>query len=52
MPGEGDTWLHFDYVPGEADVREGGAAIIGRLCIIGAALNVSALSALFGVDLK
>ena len=52
VPGEGDTWLHFDYVPGEADVREGGAAIIGRLCIIGAALNVSALSALFGVDLK
>ena len=49
--GEG-AWLHFDYVPGEPDVREGGAAIIGRLCVIGAELKVHALSELFGVELK
>ncbi len=52
VAGTGNTWLHFDYVPGEPDVREGSAAIIGRLCIIGAGLNVNALSALFGVELK
>ena len=45
-------WIHFDYVPGEPDVREGGAAVIGRLCIIGANLNIPALSELFGVELK
>ena len=48
---EGGNWIHFDYVPGEPDVREGGAAVIGRLCIIGANLNIPALSQLFGVDL-
>ena len=46
------AWLHFDYVPGEPDVREGSAAIIGRLCIIGANLNKEALAALFDVTLK
>ena len=49
---DGGRWIHFDYVPGEPDVREGGAAVIGRLCIIGANLNIPALSELFGVELK
>ena len=49
---DGGSWIHFDYVPGEPDVREGGAAVIGRLCIIGANLNMPALSELFGVELK
>ncbi|MBR6781574.1 MAG: GTP-binding protein [Clostridia bacterium] len=48
---DGGSWIHFDYVPGEPDVREGGAAVIGRLCIIGANLNIPALSELFGVEL-
>ena len=48
---DGGNWIHFDYVPGEPDVREGGAAVIGRLCIIGANLNIPALSELFGVEL-
>ena len=52
VAGEGDKWLHFDYVPGEGDVREGSAAIIGRLCVIGAELNKAALSDLLGVTLK
>ena len=52
VAGTGNAWLHFDYVPGEPDVREGSAAIIGRLCVIGADLNIPALSALFGVNLK
>ncbi len=50
---EGETeWIHFDYVPGEPDVRAGAPAVIGRLCVIGSKLNISALSELFGVELK
>ena len=52
VAGEDGKWLHFDYVPGEGDVREVSAAIIGRLCVIGAALNKAALSDLLGVTLK
>ena len=47
-----EGWLHFDYVPGEPDVRPGSAAVIGRLCVIGAGLDRAALSTLFGVELK
>ena len=42
-------WIYFDYVPGEADIRRGNAAVTGRLCVIGSKLNESALAALFGV---
>ncbi len=42
-------WLHFDYVPEEIDIREGSAAVIGKLCVIGADLDENAVKALFGV---
>lgn len=42
-------WLHFDHVPGEADVRRGSAGVTGRLCVIGSGLHEDALRALFGV---
>ena len=42
-------WLHFDYVPGEADVRTGSPDVMGRLCVIGAKLDKAGISALFGV---
>ncbi len=42
-------WLHFDYVPGEPDVRRGSAGVTGRLCVIGSGLNEAALAELFGV---
>ena len=45
-------WLHFDYVPGEGNVREGSAAITGRLCVIGSKLDRHALEELFGTELK
>ncbi|MBO5743880.1 MAG: GTP-binding protein, partial [Clostridia bacterium] len=32
-------WIHFDYVPGEPVVREGSAAVIGRICVIGSKIN-------------
>ncbi len=42
-------WIHFDYVPGESDVRYGSASVTGRLCVIGSKLNEEAVSELFGV---
>jgi G3E family GTPase len=43
-------WIYFDYVPGEADIRRGNAAVTGRLCVIGSKLNEQALKELFGVE--
>ena len=42
-------WIHFDFVPGEMDIRMGSAAIIGKLCVIGAQLDESGVAKLFGV---
>ena len=42
-------WLHFDYVPGEADVRIGAPGVIGRLCVIGAGLQNEKIKELFGL---
>ena len=47
---EGGKWLHFDHVPGEADVREGSAGVTGRLCVIGSKLDEKKLAELFGVN--
>ena len=47
VPTEDGTWLHFDYVPGEQNVRTGAADYTGRLCVIGAGLDTGALAALF-----
>ena len=44
---DGSTWLHFDYVPGESEIREGSADYTGRLCVIGAKLDKDALEKLF-----
>ena len=42
-------WIHFDYVPGEADIRMGSAAVIGKLCVIGSNLDEYGVAAQFGV---
>ncbi len=49
VPSEGGSWLHFDYVPEEHQVRTGPADYTGRLCVIGADLNEDKLAALFGL---
>ena len=46
---DGDKFIHFDYIPGEPDVREGSAGIIGRLCVIGSKINEEELCKLFNV---
>ncbi len=49
VAGADGEWIHFDYVPGEPDVRIGSASVIGRLCVIGAEINEDKLSELFGL---
>ena len=49
VQGTDGKWIHFDYVPGEADIRFGSASIIGRLCVIGSKINEDNLKELFGV---
>ena len=46
------SWIHFDYVPGEPDVREGSAGVTGRLCVIGSGIVCDAIAALLGVSFK
>ncbi len=47
VDGGNGTWVYFDYVPGEAQVRTGAAMVTGKLCVIGAGLNQDALTRLF-----
>ena len=42
-----DVWYYFDFVPEEADIREGAPAVTGRLCVIGCDLNEEKLKTLF-----
>ena len=49
VAGKDGNWIHFDYIPGEPNVRPGSAGIIGRLCVIGSRINKPALAELFGV---
>ena len=49
VEGEDGTWLHFDFVPGEIDLRTGSAAVTGKLCVIGSGLNEDGVADLFGV---
>ena len=44
---DGGEWIHFDYIPGEVDVRRGPADVIGRLCVIGTEINQDAIKTLF-----
>ena len=43
------TWIYFDMVPGECEIREGAADYTGRICVIGSKLKEDALAELFGV---
>ena len=49
IPTTDGTWIHFDYTPGEIDIRRGGAEVTGRLCVIGSKLNEDAIKECFGV---
>ena len=47
LPATDGGWIHFDYVPGESNVRRGGADVTGRLCVIGSKLDEENLAELF-----
>ncbi len=49
LPAEDGTWIHFDYVPEEENIRTGSADITGKLCVIGSKLDEKAIAELFGV---
>ena len=49
VAGADGKWIHFDHVPGEADVRFGSADVMGRLCVIGSKLSEDAIAKLFGL---
>ncbi len=41
------SWLHFDYIPGEKDIRTGGAQLTGRACVIGTDLDEDKIRKMF-----
>ena len=49
LPCADGSWIHFDMVPEEINIREGGADIIGKICVIGAQLDENGIAAMFGV---
>ena len=49
LPAEDGTWIYFDMVPGETEIREGSPEYTGRLCVIGSKLKEDKLAELFGV---
>ena len=49
LPAVDGTWIHFDYVPEEHNVRSGSADVTGKLCVIGSKLDEKGIAELFGV---
>ena len=49
LPGTDGTWIYFDMVPQETEIREGAPEYTGRLCVIGAELKEDKLALLFGL---
>lgn len=49
LPAEDGTWIYFDMVPEETEIREGAPEYTGRLCIIGSKLKEDKLAELFGL---
>ena len=49
VPAVDGTWIFYDYVPEETDIRAGAAQVTGKICVIGAELKEDKLKELFGV---
>ena len=47
VAGQNGEWIHFDYVPGEKEIRKGAADVIGKVCVIGTGLDKKGLQSLF-----
>ena len=49
IPAEDGTWIYFDLVPGEYELRQGTPDVTGRLCVIGTELKTEEIEKVFGV---
>lgn len=49
LPAEDGTWIYFDMVPEETEIREGAPEYTGRLCVIGSKLKEEKLAEIFGL---
>ncbi len=49
LPAADGSWIHFDFVPEEHNIRTGSADVTGKLCVIGAKLDEAGIAKLFGV---
>ena len=49
LPAADGTWIHFDFVPEEHNIRTGPADVTGKLCVIGSKLDEQGIAKLFGV---
>lgn len=47
VPAEDGTWIYYDYVPGEHEIRSGKPEVTGKICVIGARLREEKLAELF-----
>ena len=52
VPAGDGTWVYFDYVPGECDIREGKPDVTGKICVIGSELKEEKLASLFSETAK
>ena len=49
LAAEDGSWIHFDFVPGEMNLRTGSADTTGKLCVIGSKLDEHGIQHLFGL---
>ena len=47
VPAEDGTWIYYDYVPEEHEIRTGKPEVTGKICVIGSKLNEEKLAALY-----
>ena len=50
VDGKDGSWIYFDYVPGEKNIRTGEPAVTGRFCVIGSRIDHAALKELFNIE--
>lgn len=50
VAGQDGNWIHFDYVPGKPEVRQGSADVTGRICVIGVDLETDHIKKLFAIQ--
>ena len=49
VEGTDGQWIHFDYIPGEPEVRTGEAETTGMICVIGVDIKEDAVRRLFNL---